>query len=190
MSDENIHWIERVDPVIPNCHPVVISWHLQRYQVALMSMVTGITLDAGCGVGYGARALALARPESQVIGIDLDEEAIALAKSRYDEPNLTFLVEDVETFSLPYEFNNVVMLEVVEHLSDPENGLANVARHLVSGGRLLISIPLGEYIGLNPYHKTLWGIDEFIEFVKKAGFKKRTSEFRQPANWTGLFERE
>lgn len=180
---------ERIDLFDPLHDDIVKHWHAQRYAVTVPFLIPGMILDAGCGVGYGTQLLAQSRPEQQVIGVDVSQDAITIAQSRYDDPNLAFLVDDLETYEPPCEPRNVIMFEVIEHLSDPERGLRNIARFMLPEARLWISIPLGEYLGQNPYHKTLWEVDDFVRFVTDVGFVKRKTELKQPLNWTGLFVR-
>lgn len=52
-------------------------------------------VDMGCGTGEVTYALALLNPRWEVIGVDHDAEAVALAGKKYSLPNLSFQVADV-----------------------------------------------------------------------------------------------
>jgi SAM-dependent methyltransferase len=55
----------------------------------------GLALDIGCGAGETALALADLRPRLSVIGVDLSEELVSVARGRVGaRPNLSFQVGD------------------------------------------------------------------------------------------------
>ena len=90
-------------------------------------------LEAGCGarssVDFGDRAY--------VVGLDIDEAAVA-KNERLDEA----LVGDLETYPLPAEtFDLVFCRFVLEHLRDPDRALANMRRALKPGGWLMLMFP-------------------------------------------------
>lgn len=180
---------ERIDPENPRHHPIVKLWHQQRYNFVPLVLTPGPLLDAGCGIGYGTQQLALLDTERQVVGVDISDDAISQANSRYSAPNVEFLVDNLETMRLPYRFSTVVVFETIEHLDDPEKGLRNIRDHMLPDAILVISVPLGEWPGMNPYHKTVWNLDDFIQFVRSVGFLKGNVALEQPENWTGVFKR-
>src|SRR6185295_9361871 len=67
--------------------------HLAAYHL-VAPMVAGLrVLEAGCGEGYGAALLAASARE--VVGVDYDAPALALARRRHRAPNLDFRVADL-----------------------------------------------------------------------------------------------
>ena len=46
-------------------------------------------LDAGCGTGVGTEYLILLNPQSEVVGIDLSEKALEIAKERCQRSGVT-----------------------------------------------------------------------------------------------------
>lgn len=99
-----------------------------------------IVLDAGCGAGH--TALALAPVAHHVIAVDLSEAMLTQAKILAQERrlvNLTFAREDVET--LPYHdatFDLVVSRYSAHHWPHPQQALRELFRVLRPGGRLLL----------------------------------------------------
>jgi SAM-dependent methyltransferase len=93
-------------------------------------------LDVATGPGYVAE-----RAEARgaiPLGIDIADGMVALA--RRDHPELEFIVGDAE--DLPLEdvgFDAVVGNFVINHLPEPDRGLAEAARVLVAGGHLAFS---------------------------------------------------
>ena len=99
-------------------------------------------LDVGCGNG-SMLALPLARRGFQVTGIDIDtrsiEHAVQLAK---DLPNATFLCGDVAELKAG-RFELVILAEVLEHMMEPQQLLANSAKHLSEDGVVIVTVPNG-----------------------------------------------
>ena len=94
-------------------------------------------LDAGCG--FGRVASKLTRLGHTVIGVDADEDLVALAS---EDPDTRFFVEDLSTLDLrtEQEFHCVVMAgNVVPYLADGTLArvLERLAAHLAPGGYLV-----------------------------------------------------
>jgi SAM-dependent methyltransferase len=94
-------------------------------------------LDVATGPGYVAE-----RAEARgaiPLGIDIADGMVALA--RRNHPELEFTVGDAE--DLPLEvggFDAVVGNFVINHLPEPDRGLAEAVRVLVAGGHLAFSV--------------------------------------------------
>ena len=94
-------------------------------------------LDAGCGVG--ALALALAPLVGEVVGVDPDERRIEAAR-RLAPPNVRFEVADAA--SLPFEpasFDLVGCLRVLHHARRPELVVHELTRVVTPRGRVLLA---------------------------------------------------
>src|SRR5690348_2127 len=94
-------------------------------------------LDAGCGDGRYLRALDAALPE-RVAGVDISERILetahtAIPRAELRQGNLEALPFDDDAFEL------VLCTQVLEHVLDAAAGVAELARVLRSGGRLVIS---------------------------------------------------
>ena len=84
-------------------------------------------LDAGCGTGYKSLELAIANPGARIVGVDLSEDSVELAKQR-----LAFhKVDNVEFHAIPLEelgtlgiqFDYINADEVLYLIPDPIAGL-------------------------------------------------------------------
>lgn len=86
-----------------------------------------VILDAGCGSGYTALALAEANPGAKIVGIDLSEESVKLARQRlqyhgFDDANFyTLSIEDLPKLEMEYDYINCA--ETLYLLPDPVLGL-------------------------------------------------------------------
>jgi SAM-dependent methyltransferase len=130
-------------------------------------------LEAGCGEGYGADLIAdVAR---HVIGLDYDESAVAHVKARY--PRVEMLHGNLAELPLPDRAVDVVVnFQVIEHLWDQGQFVAECHRVLRPGGALLMSTPNritfspGRDTPINPFHTRELNAAELTELLESAGF--------------------
>ena len=112
--------------------------HKKRYQLVEKYLKLGTVLDIGCGLGWGANYLSI--PSNEVIGIDIDGDAVKLAKSSFGIPS--FLQAD--SVKLPFKdqcFDTVSAIEVIEHLDHQSSFMKEVIRVLKPYGILILSTP-------------------------------------------------
>ncbi|MGZ4249698.1 MAG: methyltransferase domain-containing protein [Solirubrobacteraceae bacterium] len=125
--------------------------HQTRYRFSLPHVRGCRVLDAGCGVGWGS-ALLVEAGASEVVGVDLDPEAVEDARRRV--PAATFAVGDL--MDLPFDddsFDVVVCFEAIEHTGDTERTLDQLDRVLRPNGLLFVSSPNPDvYPPGNPFH--------------------------------------
>jgi ubiquinone/menaquinone biosynthesis C-methylase UbiE len=111
-------------------------------KLAGLQIVHGRWLDAGCASGHYTVALRAAGAES-VIGIDIADERVREANKRWsDVAAVEFLWADIENAPFPdASFDGILLNEVLEHVTDQEKALREMARVLVSGGFLAVFSP-------------------------------------------------
>ena len=98
-------------------------------------------LDIGCGAGHLSRALSA--DGAAVTGIDPGEAA--LAKARAAVPEARFEAASAQALPFPDgAFDGAVMLNSLHHVPDPAAALAEAARVLGPGARLVVVEPLAE----------------------------------------------
>src|ERR1700681_1245699 len=96
-------------------------------------------LDVGTGTGLVAHLVAPRVSPGSVIGIDLSDNMLALARSKKTR-NVQFLGMAAEQLVFkPETFDLVTMGEALAYVSDPTDALAEAHRVLRSGGRLAVS---------------------------------------------------
>jgi len=108
---------------------------LRRYGLAADIRV----LDAGCGTGELASRLAAFYPRSTVLGVDVLDHHLALARERYAAlaPRLTFEHRSIFELGLPDRtFDLTVCRHVVHSIPHTKQVYAELARVTRRGGRL------------------------------------------------------
>ncbi|KKC01257.1 methyltransferase domain-containing protein [Mycolicibacter arupensis] len=130
-------------------------------------------LEAGFGEGYGADLIAgVAR---RVIGVDYDDSAVAHVQARY--PRVEAVQGNLAELPLPDASVDVVVnFQVIEHLWDQAQFIAECARVLRPGGLLMISTPNritfspGRDTPINPFHTRELNAAELTEMLVDGGF--------------------
>ncbi|WP_423414769.1 methyltransferase domain-containing protein [Hyphomicrobium sp. B1] len=143
--------------------------HLHRYFYARSLCIGLDVLDVASGEGYGSALLAqLAR---SVVGVEVSEDAVEHANRYYAGPNLEFRVGDARTLPIPDScVDMVVSFETIEHFTEHDAFLSEVARVLRPHGRLIISSPDRDIYSpsgssANAFHKRELSRAEFVDVL-------------------------
>jgi SAM-dependent methyltransferase len=116
-------------------------------------------LEVSCGRGGGASFVARTFNPRRMVGVDLSEENVRLARSRSGQPNLEFAVGDAEQLALPDESFDVVINVEASHLYDDRTRFfAEVFRVLRPGGTFC-------------YTDGCWADDNCTEDLRDAGLE-------------------
>ncbi|OMC44647.1 SAM-dependent methyltransferase [Mycobacterium sp. IS-2888] len=130
-------------------------------------------LEAGCGEGYGADLIAgVAR---RVIAVDYDEATVAHVRARYARVDV--MQANLADLPLPDASVDVVVnFQVIEHLWDQAQFVAECARVLRPSGLLMMSTPNritfspGRDTPVNPFHTRELNARELTELLVDGGF--------------------
>jgi SAM-dependent methyltransferase len=98
-------------------------------------------LDVGCSSGYGAVALLAHGPAGRVVvGVERDAEALEIGRARL--PWLRIIEGDAAALPIRDRCADaVLLLDVLEHLAEPDRAIAEAHRVLRPGGVLILSVP-------------------------------------------------
>ena len=146
--------------------------HLHRYRFAKEFVKGKKVLDLSCGEGYGS--LMLAEESCEVIGIDIDENTIRHASTKYVKKNLEFIIGSMSDIPIKDEklFDVIVCFEAIEHIEDHDGLMKEVKRLLKADGVFIVSTP-NKYICSdqpnyqNPFHLKELYLNEFEGLLSK-----------------------
>jgi ubiquinone/menaquinone biosynthesis C-methylase UbiE len=103
---------------------------------------SGIIIDIGCGPGFLSERISKTFHNSEVIGLDLNEEMIDIAEKRWPPSlydNLEFLVGDGER--MPFADNSIdyiVSSLSLHHWKNAERAFTEMYRVLKPGGQVIV----------------------------------------------------
>lgn len=169
---------------------------LRRRVIALARVQSGDqVLDVGCGTG----TLALETQRrvgggGRIAGIDPSAEQIgrARAKAARRHARVEFQIGVIERLPFPDQaFDVVLSTLMMHHLPDPlkRQGLAEIARVLTHGGRLVIAdfAPKKERQGRAArFHAGGSGLHHLAALVKEAGFEDPNVEEMRPPRFSAF----
>jgi SAM-dependent methyltransferase len=115
-----------------------------------------VGLDVGCGDGVMLYKAHLAG--KRVVGVDYSFDGVALARRQLEARGVERpSVVHASCYRLPFDdstFDYVSSIEVIEHLSEPEQYLSEIRRVLRPGGAAVITTPHSSQDGAlhDPFH--------------------------------------
>jgi len=110
-------------------------------------------LDAGCGEGAVAMAVAARYPAARVEGVEVAAANVQLARKLNRYPNVVFregLAEEVHTLFGAGSFDLAYSFAVLEHVRDVEGTIRSITSVLRPGGRFCFVVPMHEFRATGP----------------------------------------
>jgi SAM-dependent methyltransferase len=127
-------------------HSRVLQRHKSELKIQHIKQITSFSatdtvLDIGCSNGIQLEMLA--DQISSGLGIDISETAISNAQKNKQHPNLTFAHFDGETLPSATQqvFSKILMIDVLEHVLDPDRLVRSSIDQLAPRGQLIIQVP-------------------------------------------------
>ena len=110
-------------------------------------------LDAGCGEGGVAMAVAARHPTARVEGVEASPANVRLARQLNRYPNAGFrqgLAEEVHLAFPPASFDLAYSFAVLEHVRDVDATIASIMSVIRRGGRFCFVVPMHEFRAIGP----------------------------------------
>lgn len=130
-------------------------------------------IDLGCADGYVCLTLATRGIECH--GVNLYQPSIDIARERAKKHKLSAIFTCDDLFNMKGSYDAVVLMEVLEHLPDPQKAIDHCMRLLNPGGSFYLSTPSPEHVGIEQ-HKNEAGHKAWDEDGTPSGHLKLYSE--------------
>ncbi|MBI5509074.1 MAG: class I SAM-dependent methyltransferase [Deltaproteobacteria bacterium] len=140
-------------------------------------------LDAGSGPGVITFALADRFPDAEVVGVDLDAEAVRASRviaERAGYQNARFERGDLCALR-DAGFDLVTCVDILEHVEDDDAGVLGLARCLEPGGTLVLHVPSrfrrypllakAENFAVPTHVRPGYDLDEIVHKARRAGLE-------------------
>lgn len=134
-------------------------------------------LDIGCG--NGACTSAVSKKAAQAVGIDISRKNIKMARKRFSNENLRYIVGDATSYDFRGKFDVIMLSNVLEHI---ENRLDFLEKIKKLAPKILIRVPLltrdwlavyrknkGFEYRLDPTHHIEYTEENFKSELQKVG---------------------
>jgi SAM-dependent methyltransferase len=122
----------------------LIQWALRNYFPDAKSF-----LEVGCGTGFVLAGIHEKFPRMRLAGSEIFSDGLAIAKTRV--PNAELYQMDARRILFDREFDVVGAFDVLEHIIEDENVLAQMLNAARPGGGLLVTVP---------QHRFLWSASD------------------------------
>ncbi len=144
---------------------VIFQRHLIAYKEAA-KRIKGTVLEIGSGEGYGIQELA-SKTEHYIA---VDKYNTNISDELMNKNNITFIqsevppLKDIEENSIDF----VVSFQVIEHIQEDNQFLAEIQRVLKPGGELILTTPnIKMSLSRNPWHIREYSPKDIDELLKK-----------------------
>lgn len=135
-------------------------------------------LDVGCGNGELLIALRQARPDLELFG--LDWHFPVETRAALEGQDIGVIEAPLEAAELPAQpFDLIVMLQLIEHLWEPEESLRRLVRAMAKDGRLLIETPNTDGWDRQIFADGAWGGYYFPRHLNLYNFERLAGLLRK-----------
>lgn len=179
-----------------NLHPKHRLMNYHKFFVDNISEKDTV-LDIGCG--NGALTFDLAQKAKKIVGIDLNEKNIKIAKEKYSAPNIEYKTGNTREDLPTQKFDVIILSNVLEHIENRQEFLRKIKALAL---KILIRVPMFNRDWITLYKKELgieWRLDKthFIEYtlksfqeeLQKAGLKIQNYSIQFGEIWAVVFAR-
>lgn len=130
----------------------LLIWALNQYFPKAESF-----LEIGCGTGFVLSGLKQAFPNLVLSGSEVFSDGLGFAAERL--PHVELFQMDARRIPFRDEFDVIGAFDVLEHIKQDEEVLAQMHQATRKGGGILITVP---------HHRFLWSpVDEFARHVRR-----------------------
>jgi glycosyltransferase involved in cell wall biosynthesis/ubiquinone/menaquinone biosynthesis C-methylase UbiE len=158
-------------PVYDNYNNVRVKWMLDEMKKLDTSKTV---LDIGSWIG-GVSNEVYKLGFKDITCFEIGREVIKVGKSKY--PHLKWIQGDIESYEFKDKYDIVLMMEILEHLVDPEAAIKKALSLLNDGGTLILTVPDEEHVfeGQSREHISKLTKNDFLKFTDNVELLKSDS---------------
>ena len=177
-----------------------IQEHYELPMLKNMITVNGIdrALEIGCGNGHGTKLIKKYFAPRNIVGIDLDERMIRLAKKRNKDQSISFLVMDASKLNFPDKhFDAIFDFGIIHHIPNWKDCLNELKRVLKDDGKIILedlssdtfktfSGKIMKLLSDHPYVE-MYSTNDLVNYMKSIGFEIMNFMESNPAGLIKFF---
>ena len=175
----------------------------EKYELKILYEMASIkkihmALEIGCGNGYGTKLIKKYFSPTGIIGIDLDERMIYIARKRNDDSSISFEVMNASKLDFPEKYFDAIFdFGIIHHIPNWKKCLKEVKRVLKPKVAFIVedlsiesfSMGIGNLwriLSDHPY-ESMYTLKQFTDFLCKIGFSINSYKEYNPLNMLKLF---
>jgi SAM-dependent methyltransferase len=144
----------------------LLALHEAGYRAVLERIGKGRILDVGCGQGF--ESARFFDPGRQVLGVDYSSAAVAEAATRYGPAGLRVAQMNALGLGLlEASFDGACSSHLIEHFTDPERHVTELARVVKDDGIVCVVTPNKPTDFENPFHLHLFDRTELRGMLER-----------------------
>jgi SAM-dependent methyltransferase len=144
----------------------LLALHAAGYRTVIERLGPGLALDIGCGQGF--ESARLTAPDRPVVGVDYSADATSAARGRWAASGLVVAQMDATALGLaPGSFRWACSSHLIEHFTEPEDHVRELARVLAVDGTVFFLTPNAPADFENPFHVHLFEPDELCSLLER-----------------------
>lgn len=145
----------------------LLAWALRRHFPRAKSL-----LEVGCGTGFVLAMLEREFPSLELSGSEMFQEGLEFAEGRLSRARLFQI--DARRIPFQDEFDVVGAFDVVEHILEDEQVLAEMSKAVKPGGGIILTVPQHKFLWSQvddySHHHRRYSAPELRGKLEKAGF--------------------
>ncbi|MDB5988712.1 MAG: class SAM-dependent methyltransferase [Herbaspirillum sp.] len=146
----------------------LLMWAIEKYGKNFKSL-----LEIGCGTGYVLSGISKKFPHSTLYGSEIFIAGLGFASERL--PATKFMQMDARNIPFENEFDVIGAFDVLEHIKEDQDVLAQMYTALKPNGLMLLTVPqhawLWSYADEHAMHERRYAAADIFQKIEAAGFR-------------------
>lgn len=146
----------------------LLIWAIKKYCPNFQSL-----LEIGCGTGFVLSGISKKFPYSTLFGSEIFIAGLGFAAARL--PSAKFMQMDARSIPFENEFDVIGAFDVLEHIKEDQDVLAQICTALKPEGLILLTVPqhpwLWSPIDEYAFHQRRYAAEDLHQKIEAAGFR-------------------